>query len=287
MIMKLVRLSEIRRGLFGMGLICPLFLQAAPRDVQFRSIDFQTAVVELHNFGTENESLDGWRFCTHDDNQERRYSSASALNGITLAPGDSLFFHVLDDAPANDPTRIDFPGTPATPMTANVYAIQIYFPGSNGSVSFGNGALIADHLQWSIDGVDNTSADARSASAQSGGVWTDQSQWIATTAESEGLLLTDSTVTFVHGPESYTNLPFPIVVDDLFRIESITIAETGEVTLTWPATAGASYEVFRSTDLSAGSFETPLATVTDAEFVDTNPPANAAFYRVRRISPSE
>ena len=118
-------------------------------------------------------------------------------------------------------------------------------------------------------------------------MWTDQSQWIATTAESEGLLLTDSTTTFVHGPESYTNLPLPVVVDDLFRIESITIAETGEVTLTWPTTAGASYEVFRSTDLSAESFETPLATVAGAEFVDTEPPANAAFYRVRRISPSE
>ena len=37
------------------------------RFVQFRTLDFENGVVELHNFGTTSQSLNGWRFCSHDE----------------------------------------------------------------------------------------------------------------------------------------------------------------------------------------------------------------------------
>ena len=46
------------------------------RFVQIRSIDLTTSVLELFNSGTASQSLAGWRFCTHDEDSVRRYSSA-------------------------------------------------------------------------------------------------------------------------------------------------------------------------------------------------------------------
>jgi len=43
-------------------------------EIQFKSVDFQNNVVELFNFGNSQVGLDGWRFCTHDENQTRQYS---------------------------------------------------------------------------------------------------------------------------------------------------------------------------------------------------------------------
>ena len=144
---------------------------SAPRDIQFRSVNFETSVIELYNFGEDTENLDGWRFCSHDENQVRRYSSNTGLNNISLAAGESLFIHYLNDAPANTENAINISGRGsfATTLDSGAYGIQIYFT----PVSFGNGNRIADHLQWSIDGVDNTSADDRSDEAQAGGVWED------------------------------------------------------------------------------------------------------------------
>ena len=154
---------------------------AAPRDVQLRAFDFSTSTMEIRNFGASTEDLSGWRFCSHDEDQIRRYSSPSGLNGVSIAPGASLFVHFLNDAPGGDPTRINASslGSFAAPFDTGSYAIQLYFA----PVSFGNGATIADHAQWSVGGVDNTTADERSDEAETGGVWTDQSQWISTQSE--------------------------------------------------------------------------------------------------------
>ena len=40
---------------------------AVERDVQFKSIDFTTQIIELHNFGSTDQAMDGWRFCSHSD----------------------------------------------------------------------------------------------------------------------------------------------------------------------------------------------------------------------------
>ena len=178
---------------------------AAARDVQIVGIDFETQVVELRNFGTQSESLSGWRFCTHDENEIRRYTSASGLNGVTIASQASLFVHFLDDAPA-EAGRINRPGgLTAAPLDRGPYGLGLYV-----NSVFGVGSNIADHVQWSVDGVDDTVADERSDEAQSGGVWTDQSAWAATADDSVALVLrAESEGAVLHGPDDYEALPEP------------------------------------------------------------------------------
>ena len=188
-----------------------LFLHSASAvdSIQFRTVDLKNAIVELHNFGASPTSLSGWRFCTHDQNLTRQYSSTSgALSSVTLGPGESLFIHWNNDAPAeanhlnrsaaSSQSDLVVGGSFATPLDATAFALGIYI-----SSSFGSGAAIADHLQWSIGGVDNTPADERSDEAQDGGVWQSQTDWISTTAESDLIELTDTSGARLHSSANY------------------------------------------------------------------------------------
>lgn len=112
-----------------------------------------------------------------------------------------LFIHLNNDA-NGAAGRIDRPsGAWALPLDQDAYGLQLYFT----PVSFGNGATIADHLQWSLGGVDNATADERSDEAENGGVWTDQDLWISTEIESDFVMLNeDANGLVLHGPSDYT-----------------------------------------------------------------------------------
>jgi len=140
---------------------------AAPRDVQFRSVNLATGVIELHNFGDTAEDLSGWRFCSHNASVVRRYSASGGLNGIVIQPGDSLFVHLSGGASAADEINASTIGGNFAAFSASAYGIQIYFPPS----LFGNGDLIADTIQWTADGTPDATADERSDEAVAGGVW--------------------------------------------------------------------------------------------------------------------
>lgn len=179
---------------------------AAARDVQIVDVDFELEIVEVFNFGTTSEDLSGWRFCSHDDNEIRRYSSSTGLNGVLIGPSEPLFIHFANDAPA-EPGHINLPtGNFALPLDRGPYALGLYFS----PVTFSNGNTIADHVQWSIDGVDNASADERSDEAEAGGVWTDQSLWAVTSIDTVALTLKESAEGLVlHGPDDYVAVPEP------------------------------------------------------------------------------
>jgi len=114
-------------------------ITSAPRFVQIRSINLTTSVLELFNTGTSSQSLAGWRFCTHDEDQVRRYSATAGLNSFTLAGGQSLFVHFNNDADPTDVQQVNVStigGAFAQPLDAEgAYGAQIYF-----NSSFGNGA---------------------------------------------------------------------------------------------------------------------------------------------------
>jgi len=181
---------------------------AAPRDIQFRTVDFTTNTLELFNFGAAAEPLDGWRFCTHDDNQTRRYTSSSGLNGVSVAAGESLTVHFSNDAMGLGAINISsLGGTAAGPFDRGPYGLGLYM-----NSGFGSGANLADHIQWSIGGVDNATADERSDEAE-GHVWTDQSLWVATTPTTLRLELNDLTGAALHGPSDYSVIE-PILAGD-------------------------------------------------------------------------
>jgi hypothetical protein len=179
---------------------------AAPRDVQIVDVDFSTQVIELFNFASATEDLSGWQFCSHNSQFVRLYTSLTALNGVSIGSGQSLFVHLSNDA-GGQPGHIDRPsGAWADPMDPSAHGLEIYFP----PVIFTNGNAIADHVQWSIDGVDDLNADERSDEAEVGGVWTDQSTWVITHSDSTSIRLNESANGLIlHGPSDYTQVPEP------------------------------------------------------------------------------
>lgn len=215
-----------RNALSASFAFCVLFVSitapaiAAFRDVQFKSIDFENAVIELHNFGDTAEPFTNWRFCSHDEGQAFRYSSPGALNFLTLDAGESVFFHFNNDAPngATDAFNIAGLGNFAGPLDQNAYAISLYV-----NSGFSSPPAMVDHLQWSIEGADDESADARSVTAQQAGLWTSDSDWIPTTADSRGLeLLVDGLgdpPAGVHGPASYRVIGPPLITPADFDLD--------------------------------------------------------------------
>jgi hypothetical protein len=193
----------LRRALL-VGFVAALFSVpsfAAARDVQIRVVDFSTGIIELFNFGTTDELLDGYRFCTHNSTMIFLYSSRAGFNGFTVEAGTSLFVHFNNDSPGGPDhiNRSTLGGQFATPLDPNAFSMSLFFP----PLDFNNGNTMADHLQWSIGGIDDTTADERSDEAQSGGVWTDQSTWIATQNTTLRIILKDTTGQVLHGPSDY------------------------------------------------------------------------------------
>ena len=199
---------------------------AAPRDVQIRSVNFATDVIEIHNFGAAAEDIGMYQFCTHDTDQVRRYSFPF-VPGTMLPAGGSIFIHWRDDAPF-DPAHFNrsdiggnwaVAGAGSNEIDPGAFGLGLYFP----PVNFSNGNQIADHLQLSLNGDDNASADARTTEAVNGGVWTDETAWIATGVSTMYIRLNDLTGGVLHGPDDYDVLQsIPDCnnndLDDLFEI---------------------------------------------------------------------
>lgn len=193
---------------------------AAPRDVQIRAINFSSGLITLYNFGATDEPLDGYAFCTHDENEIRRYSNLAGFNGRTIEAGSYLFIHFNNNAP-NDPDHINRStlGLFATPLDNGAYGMGLYFP----PVVFADGATIADYLQWSLNGIGDSSADERADEAQDGGVWASQAAWIATQASTTYIRLTDANGGTLHAPANYhalSEMPDCNLdgIDDFFNI---------------------------------------------------------------------
>lgn len=182
---------------------------AAERDIQIRSIDFETGVIELFNCGSETVDLSQWRFCTHDEDQVRRYTATTGLDGVSIAQAGSFFIHTNNDAPGGNSIDVSaLGGVFASPMDPlGAFAIGIYFPDGDGVVDFpdfANPDQMGDHIQWSQGGVNDVSADERSDEAVTAGLWTDQSLWIDTSFDTTDILLDDVTCAELHSPADYS-----------------------------------------------------------------------------------
>ncbi len=194
-------------ALAALGAFVPASLaHAGPnaRAVQIASVDFNTGVLELHNFDASDIDLDGWRFCSHDFDEARRYTAPTGLDGITIEAGTSVFIHFNNDAPA-DPDRVNsssLGGLFALPLDQGAKGIQLYFPNASGIVAFGNSTLIADHLQWN-DGGTVGSATFRTAQAVAENLWSANGDFIVTNATTSRIDLTDTTGGTDHSPANY------------------------------------------------------------------------------------
>ncbi|MEZ6242529.1 MAG: GC-type dockerin domain-anchored protein [Phycisphaerales bacterium] len=181
----------------------------AERDVQFWSVHFDTAVLELHNCGSGDIDLSNWRFCSHDNNQVRQYTAETGLNGMIIEAGTSVFIHFNNDAPADPDHRnvSALGGLIAAPLDASGgYAISLFFPDADGNISFADFSrtdIMGDHIQWSTGGVNDPIADERSQQAVNAGLWTAATDWISTTLDTVSIELTDMSCGILHGPSNY------------------------------------------------------------------------------------
>lgn len=172
------------------------------REVQFRSVDLVNNIIEIHNFGDGVQPLDGWRLCTHSNAQARRYTGASALNGVSIPAGGSIFLYVDNDAPAGaENFDIADLGNFASNFGQGPFALQLFWP-NGGSLSFGSTDDMVDHAQWSVGGVGNPIAQTRSQQAVNAGIWTAANAFIVTSGNSESIDLVPLGGE-LHGPADY------------------------------------------------------------------------------------
>lgn len=214
------------------------------RDVQIRSIDFGAGTIELFNYGPLDIDLSGARFCSHDSNDVRRYTAAGGFNGVTIEAGTSVTVYIDNDAPANADSinRSTLGGSFALPLDQDAYGLQIYLPTApGGSISFGNSSLIADHLQWNINGEPAGQSAFRTGQAVGEGLWTNNADFIATTLGAERIELTNQGDGRLHGPANYTvtdfapnnrdlqirSIDFTTGVIELFNFGPVTIDLSG------------------------------------------------------------
>ena len=208
------------------------------RNIQIRSVDLDTSVLEVHNFGATLQPLDGWRFCSHSNAQARRYTGTAALNGVSIAPGGSLYIHMDNDAPA-EPGRFNAAdlGSFASNFGQGPYAVQLFWP-NGGSLSFGDNDDMVDHAQWSVMGVNNPVAQTRSQQATDAGLWTGATDWIVTTGNTQLIELIPMGGE-LHGPADYAlteppvscgpaDIGEPLGVLDLADIQAFITGFTGQ-----------------------------------------------------------
>jgi len=162
-------------------------------DVQFRSIDFENQVLEIHNFGSSGRDLDGWRFCTHDVSDGFDYTSSAGLNGVTLGAGESLSIHWNDDASGADAINISsLGGSWVDDLSVNGFGDGISLNLYRNS-SFGSATSIVDHIQYSFEGADvGGQANPRGNVAINAGLWENTTDWVAVDESSIGLELDDN-----------------------------------------------------------------------------------------------
>jgi len=218
--------SRRKIALLVPGLLLATGAFAAPRDVQITEVGIMGGIITLHNFGPTDQPLDGFRFCTQDDNETFRYSGFSGLNGFTIEAGTDFFIYYNDDAPSGPDfvNRSTIGGFFATPLDTGPYSLALYFP----PVAFANGNTMADFAQWNIDGIDNIVADERSDEAQTGGLWTDQMAWIVTQPVTESIILkAASGGAILHGPDDYRLMPALPIPGDINGDGTVDTADLG------------------------------------------------------------
>jgi hypothetical protein len=188
---------------------------AENRDIQIVNMILDDAVVHLFNFGLDPVDLDGWRFCTQSTTQVRRYTGTTGFDGSTMNAGESLFIHLNDDAPAvANHINVSSLGGAFAPLDLEAFAISFYFPGDGGFVNFGDETTMAEHIQFSRNGLNNFTADERSDEAVAAGLWTGVTDWISIQTDSLLIELTDISGGLLHGPDDY-NVFGPACAADL------------------------------------------------------------------------
>jgi hypothetical protein len=163
--------------------------------VVFSQLDFGTDSITVHNNGASIVDLSGWRFCSHDFDENFTYSNSSALNGQTIAAGQSL---TIDLSGINFVGSID---------NTNSLAVGLY-NNLDGSLSFGSSNDLSAYLQYSpIGATDAGNAETRTVTAVAAGLWDAPGSFFRVAPSSSGIFLNDLNTST--GASSFSTVPEP------------------------------------------------------------------------------
>lgn len=240
------------------------------RFVRFRSIDFLRKRIEIHNYNKTDIDLSGWRFCSRDASGNAAYSDAGAFDGVTIEAESSIHIHLDDDAPPGDADRFNHAdiGSFASGFGTTAFGIGLFAAPAD----FGNPELLADHIQWSLDGADTVAPNQSSTTAVAAGLWTAESDWIAVNGHTDLLALTNPYGLSPRGADHFA------VHSTLrpFSAREILVRPAG-VSFLWEQGDYQSFVVERSVNLS--TFE-EVARTPDPQYIEREPLLPRAFYRV-------
>lgn len=181
---------------FALLALTPASSQAS---VVFSNVSIANNTITITNSSdSENVDLSGWRFCSHDLDSARRYTSTSFLNGISLAAGESLTFEA---------SAINAAG----PFQNNAFSIGLYSD-DDGALSFGSANDLAAFVQFTSGEFDNLgSSQARTATAIAAGLWDATGSFVdagngATEINLNNLAVSDGASSFTAIPEPSSTL---------------------------------------------------------------------------------
>jgi len=158
--------------------------------VVFSELDLVNNTITLTNTDNSVVDLGGWRFCSHDTDSSRVYSSSSHFNGTSIAANGSLVI---------DTTSIPFAGL----LGGNTMSVGLYV-----NSSFGSSDALEAFIQFGPEGTSGGgSPETRTQTAVNAGLWDATGSFVQVGATDTSILLNDLNSSV--GASSFTSVPEP------------------------------------------------------------------------------
>ncbi|GHC54860.1 hypothetical protein [Roseibacillus persicicus] len=162
--------------------------------IVFSQIDLVNNTITLTNTGASAVDLGGWRFCSHDIDSVRVYSSSSQFNGISILSNES---YVVDT------TDIPFAGL----LGGNTLSVGLYND-LDGSLSFGSANDLSAFIQFAPEGTTEVgNAEFRTHTAVEAGLWDANGSFVQVGADDTLIQLNDLNSSI--GSTSFSAIPEP------------------------------------------------------------------------------
>ena len=178
--------------------LCSTNAISEPQDVHISSFLVQNrGVIHIINNTPDPIPLDGWRFLSSDASTIGLQTDPHALDGLVVPARISLSIPIDN----NDDLG------PFADRYSEAFALSLFFPDTDGEVSFDDPTQMADHLQWSAHGIHHPIANAHNQLAVDAGLWTAHNEWIDAPEHIYMIQTSGDSTLILHGPEDYSVIP--------------------------------------------------------------------------------
>ncbi|MDB4265471.1 PEP-CTERM sorting domain-containing protein [bacterium] len=163
--------------------------------IVFSELDLVNNTITLTNTGSSAVDIGGWRFCSHDLEDIKRYSSSTFFaDGVSIIGLGSLVV---------DATSVILAG----PLAANTMSIGLYND-LDGALSFGSPDDLSAFIQFTPEGnTDFGNAEERTGTAVTADLWDAEGSFVEVGAADTFIRLDD--LNSSTGASSFSAVPEP------------------------------------------------------------------------------